>query len=42
MKKKKLNSKNPKYYKHIKDNKPKIKERKPIGNTGKVFAVFYE
>ena len=40
MKKIKLNSKNPKYWDKNKLNEPKIKKKEPLGNTGKVFAVF--
>ena len=39
-KKRKLNSKNPKYWDKSKLNTPKIKEKIPMGDTGKVFAVF--
>ena len=42
MKKRKLNSKNPKYWSKEKLKKPKIKEQRPLGTTGKVFAVFLE
>ena len=42
MKKKKLNSKNPKYWSKEKLKTPKIKEKRPLGTTGKVFAVFLE
>ena len=39
MKKKKLNSKNPKY--HTKDkNEPVEEKRVPLGTTGKAFAVY--
>jgi|TARA_Y100000034_G_scaffold41102_1_gene50589 hypothetical protein len=41
-KKRKLNSKNPKYWSKEKLQKPKVKEKRPLGNTGKVFAVFLE
>ena len=42
MKKKKLNSQNPKYWDKSKLNTPKIKEKRPLGTTGKVFAIFLE
>jgi len=42
MKKRKLNSKNPKYWSKERLQKPKVKEKRPLGNTGKVFAVFLE
>ena len=42
MKKRKLNSKNPKYWSKEKLRKPKIKNKVPLGTTGKVFAVFLE
>ena len=42
MKKKKLNSKNPKYWSKEKLRKPKIKNKVPLGTTGKVFAVFLD
>ena len=34
-KKKKLNSKNPKYWDKSKLNEPKVKEKRPLGKTGK-------
>ena len=40
MKKRKLNSTNPKYWSKEKLKKPEIKEKLPLGTTGKVFAVF--
>ena len=40
MKKRKLNSRNPKYTGEI--VKPKVIKKIPLGNTGKAFAVFYE
>ena len=42
MKKRKLNSQNPKYWSKEKLKKPKIKKKLPLGTTGKVFAVFLE
>ena len=39
MKKRKLNSTNPKYIKN-KKNKPMIEKRISLGTTGKIFAVF--
>ena len=42
MKKRKLNSQNPKYMVKKKGEAIKIKEKRPLGNTGKVFAVFLE
>lgn len=44
MKKRKLNSKNPKYWDKSKLKTPKIKEKRLICNTGsaKVYAVFLE
>ena len=41
-KKKKLNSKNPKYWDKSQLKEPKIKEKRPLGTTGKVFALFLE
>jgi|TARA_R100001530_G_C4284025_1_gene146335 hypothetical protein len=38
-KKRKLNSKNPKYIRNKKDE-PVIEKRVPLGTTGRVFAVF--
>jgi|TARA_R110001592_G_scaffold152676_1_gene380389 hypothetical protein len=44
MKKKKLNSKNPKYMDNSEVNIPKVKERKLINNTDgvKIYAIKYE
>ena len=42
MKKRKLNSNNPKYWSKEQLKKPKVKEKRPLGATGKVFAVFLE
>ena len=40
MKKRKLNSKNPKYWSKERLKEPKVKEKRPLGTTGKVFAVY--
>ena len=42
MKKRKLNSKNPKYWKEDKKEEPKIKEKRLITSTSKikVYAIF--
>ena len=40
MNKRKLNSKNPKYWSKEQLKKPKVKEKRPLGTTDKVFAVF--
>ena len=44
MKKKKLNSKNPKYMDNSEVNIPKVKERKLINNADglKIYAIKYE
>ena len=44
MKKKKLNSKNPKYMDKSQLNEPKIKEKRLINTVkgAKIYAVFYE
>ncbi len=41
-KKRKLNSQNPKYWDKSKLNIQKIKEKRPLGTTGKAFAIFLE
>ena len=40
MKKRKLNSKNPKYWSKEKLKAPKVKKKRPLGTIGKAFAVF--
>ena len=44
MKKRKLNSTNPKYMKQVADNQPVVKEKRLISNKGKVktYAIFLE
>ena len=42
MKKRKLNSKNPKYWSKEKLKKPKIKKKVPLGTTGKAFAIILD
>lgn len=44
MKKRKLNSTNPKYMKETADKKPVVKEKKLISNKGKIkaYAIFLD
>ena len=42
MKKRKLNTKNPKYWSKEKLKTPNVIKKIPLGTTGKAFAIFLE